>query len=156
VRHILEYCITVDEAVKWIQAVPHSQSRNYMLADATKAVVVEATIDGVYIREPEDGVLVMTNHPAHPQLVKQVNFVPDDSLMRYTRLRTLSDNSITLDDIKAALNDRKNYVCAHHQFDGQFFGTIWSVIACPEEHQLAIAPGTGDNEGVMEYRSYRL
>jgi predicted choloylglycine hydrolase len=156
VRHILETCKTIDEALTWIQAVPHSQSRNYMLADAKKAVVVEATINGVCVREPENGVLVMTNHPAHPQLKEQVNFVPDDSLMRYDRLNLLSSSQVTLDDIKTALNDRKNRVCAHEQFDGNAFGTIWSVIAYPEERRLAIAPGTGDNKGTMTYRSYTL
>jgi predicted choloylglycine hydrolase len=154
VRHMLEYCTTVDEALAWIQSIPHSQSRNYMLADAKKAVVVEATIDGVCVREPENGVLTMTNHPVHPKLSPQVKFVAEDSQMRFTRLQTLADNSVTLDDMKTALNDRKNRVCAHAQFDGQSFGTIWSVIAYPEERRLAIAPGTGNNEGVMTYRSY--
>ncbi len=156
VRHLLEYCTSVDEAVAWIQSVPHSQSRNYMLADSHKAVVAEASIDRVYIREPEDGVLVMTNHPAHTDLRSQANFVPGDSLMRYDRLRSLSDSSITLGDMKAALNDRKNRVCAHDVFDGQGYGTIWSVIAYPEERQLAIAPGTGENEGTMTYQNHRL
>lgn len=156
VRHLLEFCATVDEAIDWIKAVPHSQSPNYMLADSHKAVVAEASIHGVSIREPEDGVLVMTNHPAHPDLKAQASFVPNDSNLRYDRLRTLPDSGITLDDMKTALNDRKNGVCAHAQFDGQGFGTIWSVIAYPADRTLAIAPGTGNNEGTMTYRSYSL
>jgi predicted choloylglycine hydrolase len=156
VRHILESCTTVDEAVNWIQSIPHSQSRNYMLADSQKAFVAEASIDGVYIRQPQEGVLVMTNHPAHPDLVSRVSFVPGDSHMRYDRLRSLSHNGIKLDDMKATLNDRESGVCAHAEFDGQRYGTIWSVIACPAEHQLSIAPGTGNSEGTMVYRSYSL
>jgi predicted choloylglycine hydrolase len=156
VRHILENCARVEEAVEWIQSLPHSQSRNYMLADGGRAVVAEASIDGVCIREPENGVLAMTNHPAHPSLKTQVNFIPGDSQTRYDRLRLKSENRITRDDIKTALNDRKNGVCAHAEFDGQRFGTIWSVVACPEDRQLAIAPGTGDNEGTMVYRDYTL
>lgn len=156
IRHMLEYCPTVDEALAWIQSVPHSQSRNYMLADAHKAVVAEASINGVSVREPENGVLVMTNHPAHPELRPQANFVPPDSHQRYDRLRTLPDTPISLDDMQAALGDREHGVCAHAQFNGQGFGTIWSVMAYPSDRQLAIAPGTGDNQGTMTYRSYSV
>lgn len=156
VRHMLETCKTVDEALAWIQSVPHSQSRNYMLADGKKAVVAEASLNGVYVREAEEGVLVMTNHPAHPELKPQVSFVPPDSHMRYDRLRMETDQKVTLDDMKTALNDRKSGVCAHGLFDGQGFGTLWSVIAYPGDRQLAIAQGTGDNQGTMVYTDYRL
>jgi predicted choloylglycine hydrolase len=156
VRHLLETCTTVDEALVWIQSVPHSQSRNYMLADNKKAVVVEASIDGCRVREPEDGVLVMTNHPMHPDFRPRAAFVPDDSPIRYNRLRTFPTNSITLNDMQSALNDRENAVCAHAQFDGQTYGTIWSVIAYPQDRQIDIAPGTGDNQGTMVYRSYKV
>lgn len=155
VRHLLEHCTTVDEALAWIQSIPHSQSRNYMLADAGKAVVVEGSIEGVYVREPEDGMLVMTNHPAHPVLAAQNPFRPDDSSIRYDRLRTLrapADSAITPDDMQAALNDREHHVCAHGTVYGQPFGTIWSVTARPEDRYLAIAQGTGDNKGTMTYR----
>lgn len=153
VRGLLERCATVEEAVALIQSMPHAQSRNYMLADATRAIVAEASIDGVYIHEPEDGILVMTNHPAHPEL-KGRGFAPEDSPVRYKRLRTLSTDGVTQDDMQIALNDRENHVCAHFNVDGQPFGTIWSMIAWPERRQLAIARGTGDNEGTMTYRSY--
>lgn len=156
VRHVLEHCDTADEAIEWIRSVPHSQSRNYMLADSRQAAVVEASIDGVRIRRPENGILVMTNHPLHPDLAARTAFVPGDSPVRYDRLRALPDASITRDDVKAALNDREHGVCAHAVFDGESFGTIWSVIGYPEERRLAIAPGTGDGAGEMEYRDYRL
>lgn len=156
VRRLLESCATVEEALAWIQAVPHSQSRNYMLADSSRAVVVEASINGCRVREPEDGVLVMTNHPMHPDFSARVAFTPDDSTMRYDRLRCLTDSGVTLEAMQAALNDRQSRVCAHFQHDGQEYGTIWSVIAWPEERRLALAPGTGDNDGVMKYRSYTL
>ncbi|MFW5692531.1 MAG: C45 family autoproteolytic acyltransferase/hydrolase [Chloroflexota bacterium] len=156
VRHLLENCTTVEEALAWITSIPHSQSRNYMLADPRKAVVVEASIEGLYVREPEDGILVMTNHPAHPALAAQKPFRPDDSPVRYDRLRTLSDDTVTLDSMQAALNDREHYVCAHGTVFGQPFGTIWSIIARPEDGHLAIAQGTGDNEGTMVYQDYAI
>ena len=159
VRHLLEYCTTVDEALTWIQSIPHSQSRNFMLADTAKAVVVEASVEGVYVREPEGGMLVMTNHPAHPALAARNPFRPHDSPIRYDRLRALrpsDDGGVTLDDMKAALNDRVNCVCAHGTVFDQPFGTIWSVIARPEDRHLAIAQGTGDNKGTMTYRDHEI
>ncbi|GAB4511058.1 MAG: hypothetical protein OHK0046_08630 [Anaerolineae bacterium] len=158
VRHILETCTTVDEAADWIQTVPHSQSRNYMLADGQKAVVAEASIHGVCLREPEDGVLVMTNHPAHPELKPQAVFVPDDSHMRFDRLRALAAQQVGIryEDMAQALNDRTSRVCAHMQHEHHGYGTIWSVIAYPEDRQLAIAPGTGDDHSTMVYQEYTL
>lgn len=156
VRHILEHFTSVDEAVEWIQTIPHSQSRNYMLADANKAVVVEATVNGCYIREPEDGILVMTNHPAHPTLAAQKPFKPDDSPIRYDRLRAFPDANITLNDMQTALNDRENHVCAHSAVYGDAFGTIWSAIAYPADKRLDIAQGTGHDEGTMTYQSYTI
>ncbi|HQE20181.1 MAG TPA: C45 family autoproteolytic acyltransferase/hydrolase [Aggregatilineales bacterium] len=156
VRHMLEHCDTVEQALAWIQSVPHSQSRNYMLAGGQQAVVVEATINEVRIREPEDGILVKTNHPLHPDLAPQVAFTLEDSLVRYERMRALPDEAVTRADVRAALNDREHGVCAHAVYNGQSFGTIWSVIGYPEERRLAIAPGTGGGAGEMEYRDYTL
>lgn len=159
IRHMLEHCATVDEAAAWIQSVPHSQSRNYMLADRNKALVAEASINGVCFREAQDGVLVMTNHPATPELRPQASFEPPDSQVRFDRLQSLHrlpDGHVTSDDLEAAMNDRENHVCAHHSFDGQMFGTLWSMIAYPSEQRLAIARGTGDNQGTMKYQDYRV
>ncbi len=156
IRHMLEHCATVDEAAAWIESVPHSQSRNYMLADRHKALVAEAGINGVCFREAQDGVLVMTNHPALPDLRPQASFEPPDSQIRFDRLHRLPDGHVTSDDLETAMNDRASHVCAHHSFDGQMFGTIWSMIAYPAEQRLAIARGTGDNQGIMKYQDYRV
>jgi predicted choloylglycine hydrolase len=155
VRHLLEMCTTVDEALDWISAVPHSQSRNYMLADSTRALVVEGSIEGVRVREPQNGVLVMTNHPLHPDFAARA-YAPDDSAMRYNRLCTLPPRGVTWNDMQEALGDRANRVNAHDTYDGQAFGTIWSVIACPANRRFGIAQGTGKEEGTMTYREYSI
>jgi len=156
VRHILENCSSVQEALAWIRSIPHSQSRNYMLADAEEALVVEASINGIHVRAPEDDVLVMTNHPVHPALANQAAFMPEDSITRYDRLRRLAEKPVTREAMQAALNDRTHHVCAHGEVFGQPFGTIWSVIAEPAAGELAIARGTGDNVGTMAYRSVSI
>jgi predicted choloylglycine hydrolase len=151
VRYMLEHCSTVEEAKRWIASVPHAQSRNFMLADKNDAVVVEASIEGVRMREATNGILAMTNHPEHPDWVQRMTFAPDDSYTRFARLLALPGANITAADVETALNDRPSGLCAYAKWDGKTYGTIWSVLACPEEGRFAIADGAGA-EGVMHYR----
>jgi hypothetical protein len=142
VRVILDRCATVDDGLALIQSVPHAQSRNFLLADRSgKAVVAEATIDGVEVREPEDGLLVITNHAASPALASQEAFVPPDSHPRYDRVRELLGGSepVDVDAVKAALRDHQGFVCAHWP-DGTG-GTLWSLIGHPDERAFELAEG---------------
>jgi predicted choloylglycine hydrolase len=147
----------VDEALDLIQQVPHAQSRNYLLADRYgKAVVAEATIDGVEVRLPEDGLVATTNHTECPSLAGKELFVPPDSPVRYKRLRALSEESdlLDVDAVKRVFGDRENLVCAHGEVFGQAYGTIWSVVGHVDERQLEIAEGTPTGE--MQYQTIDL
>jgi hypothetical protein len=145
VRMLLDHCATVDEGLALIQSVPHPQSRNFLLADCSgKAAVAEATIDGAEVREPEDGLLVMTNHAVCPALAGKESFVPPDSHPRYNRLCELlgGDKLVDVEDVKQALRDHEGFVCSHgvHSPDRKL-GTLWSVVGHPGERQLDIAAG---------------
>jgi hypothetical protein len=145
VRMLLDHCTTVDEGLALIQSVPHPQSRNFLLADCSgKAAVAEATVDGVEVREPEDGLLVMTNHVVCPAWAGKESFVPPDSHPRYNRLRELlgGDGLVDKDAVKQALRDHEGFVCSHgvHSPERKL-GTLWSVVGCPGERQLDIAAG---------------
>lgn len=152
VRMVLDRCKSVDEALQILSSVPHAQSRNYLLADrGGRAVVVEAALDGVQVREPEDGILVTTNHNECPALKGREMFVPPDSPVRYHRLRALAGKAaVTPADIKAALGDREALVCAHGEVFGQAYGTIWSLLGSLDERQLEIAEGVPS--GSMNYQ----
>jgi hypothetical protein len=142
VRMILDRCAAVDEGLALIQNVPHAQSRNFLLADRSgKAVVAEATIDGVEVREPEHGLLVITNHAASPALAGEEAFVPPDSHPRYDRVRQLLGGSemVDVDAVKVALRDHEGDVCAHWP-DGKG-GTLWSVVGHPDERGFELAEG---------------
>ncbi len=145
VRMILDRCATLDEGLALIQGVPHAQSRNYLLADGVgKAVVVEATVDGIELRYPEDGLLVMTNHTVCPAWAGKEAFVPPDSHPRYNRLRELlgGNELVDVEDVKQALRDHEGFVCSHGvHFPERKMGTIWSVVGRPGERQLDIAAG---------------
>lgn len=155
VRGALERCATVDEARAWIESVPHAQSRNYMLADGESALVVEATIDGCYVRDAENGVLAMTNHPVHHALAGRQS-AGGDSARRYARLRALDQGTVSVADLEATLNDRASGLCAWEKWEKSTYGTIWSVVALPGEGRFALAHGTEENHGTMVYHDLSL
>ena len=109
-----------------------------------KAVVVETTVEGIELRYPENGLLVMTNHAVCPALAGKETFVPPDSHPRYNRLRELlgGDRLVDAEAVKQALRDHEGLVCSHGEhFPEREFGTLWSVVGRPGERQLDIAEG---------------
>lgn len=151
VRYMLEHCASVAEARHWIASIPHVQSRNFLIADRNEAVVVEASIEGVRMRTAEDGILAMTNHPQHPDWAQRQPWEPEDSRVRCARLNALGGGQLTEADIERALNDRASGLCAYAKSGDNTYGTIWSVLVCPEEGRFAVAQGAGA-EGAMVYR----
>lgn len=145
VRFLLDRCATVDEGLEFLGSVPHAGSWTYLLADCSgKAVVVETTVEGIELRYPEDGLLIMTNHAVCPALAGKETFVPLDSHPRYNRLRELlgGDRLIDAEAVKQALRDHEGLVCSHGaHFPKREFGTLWSVVGRPGERQLDIAEG---------------
>ena len=145
VRLLLDRCATVEEALGLITSLPHAQSYTYLLADRSgKAAVVESTIEGIEVRYPQDGLLIMTNHAVCPAWVGKEAFVPPDSHPRYNRLRELlgGDRLIDVETVKQALRDHEGLVCSHGaHFPDRQFGTVWSVVGRPGERQLEIAAG---------------
>lgn len=144
-RLLLDRCSTVDEGLKLLSEIPHAASWTYLLADSTgQAAVVEPTVQGVEVRYPEDGLLVMTNHAVCSAWAGQERFVPPDSHARYNRLRQLLGQKDMVDtsDVKRALRDHDGLVCSHGaHFPERRFGTLRSVVGCLGERQLEIAAG---------------
>ena len=145
VRMVLDRCSTVEKGVRLITGLPHAASWTYLLADAGgNAAVVEPTVDGVAVRYPEDGLLVLTNHAVCPEWAGTESFVPPDSRPRYNRLQALLGGSdlVNMDKVKDALRDHQGLVCSHGaHFPRRKFGTLWSVAGRPGERSLEIAQG---------------
>lgn len=145
VRMLLDRCATVAEALELITHLPHAASWTYLLADAGgHAAVVEPTTEGVAVRYPEDGLLILTNHAVCTEWAGQEAFVPPDSRPRYNRLRALlgGDRPVDKEAVKQAMRDHEGLVCSHGaHFPHRKFGTLWSVVGCPGERQLEIAAG---------------
>jgi hypothetical protein len=152
VRMILDRCATVDEALDLMRSIPHAQSRNYLIADKSgKAVIVEASIQGIETREAINGLLVTTNHNLCPAFVGKQMFIPQSSPSRYQFLQNLPEACISIDGLKAALNNREQGVCADEIIDGQGMGTLWSIVGHLDQRQFDLAEGTPS--GTMAYHT---
>lgn len=144
-RLVLDRCATVDEGLRLIRELPHAASWTYLLADAGgHAAVVEPTIEGVAVRYPQDGLLVLTNHALCEEWAGQEAFVPPDSHPRYNRLRALlgGKEAVDVEAVKRAMSDHEGLVCSHGaHFPQRKFGTLWSVVGRPGTRELEIAAG---------------
>jgi hypothetical protein len=144
-RLLLDRCATVDEGLGLIHTVPHAGSWTYLLADRSgKAAVVEPTVEGIEVRYPQDGLLVMTNHAVCPAWAGKESKVPPDSHPRYDRLCELlgGKKQVDVEMVKQALRDHKGLVCSHQVIEGRRLGTLWSLVGRPGERQLDIAAGS--------------
>ncbi len=156
-RLLLDRCATVDEGLATLHELPHAGSWTYLLADRSgKVAVAEPTVEGVEVRHPEDGLLVMTNHAVCPAWAGKEDFVPPDSHPRYNRLRDLlgGEALVDVEDVKGALRDHEGLICSHGEhFPDREFGTIWSLAGRPGDRQLDIAAG---HPCRTEYRTVRF
>jgi len=165
---LMETCSRLEEAREFITSVPHLRAFNYLIADEHQAIVVEATPDGVSIREPEGGLLVATNHLPGREFPEEEPTEPDRlrqrrSLTRYRRVHQMMGErlrGVDLEAIKAILRDHEAPICRGDHpsveerggFDG-LFGTIWSLICQPGRRELLLAAGHPCNS---EYEGYSL
>ena len=144
-------CRTVQEAVELLSSVEHLRAMTYLLADASDAAAVDATAEGVVVREPEDGIVIATNHAVGSS---DGTDRTKHSVARYDRARERlleCTPDIEEDDIKGVLTDP---VCTIrdgkrflHELDHvplaakEDWGTIWSTIGRPLQGRLKIAEG---------------
>jgi predicted choloylglycine hydrolase len=142
-KTMMETCRNAGDARRFLIEIPHLRSMTYLIADAQgKAIAVEATPEGVNIREPAGGYLIATNHRVGGK---------DDrpkSQLRYRRVEELLNNTyerIDEENVKTILRDHTGNICSGgHRKNGEEntgWGTIWSLIALPSERRLMIAPG---------------
>ena len=148
-------CDTVGQAVALLTAYPHLRAITYLLADATSAAAVEATPSGVRVRQPENGVVVATNHKfgandesdrtrhsvarfnrATERLTKQQELAGDQDIVGVLR-----DPVCTIRDGKRLLHELDHVPLAALKD----WGTIWSTIARPADRYMEIAQGHPDD-----------
>lgn len=143
----------MSDAVGLVLKSPRSIAGNYLLAHGDGEMVdLEVSPASVDLVWPKDGILTHANHfVTHPIAVKDVGrAVFPDTVFRDRQLRRLleaSSRPITIDTIKTALSDHRNFpaaVCRHPDTDDaeeERFETLSSMIVDFGSEQVHLAPG---------------
>ena len=143
---------------------PRATPGNHLLASAEGAAIdIEASTTESFNIEPEDGIIVHSNHFQHPRaadVFDDVNLtLHPDTLYRDARVRNALKErrgSITIDDVRTALHDHHGYptsVCNHPHTSpsGETSYTLASSVMDLNERRMWTAPGPGC---VGEYTEY--
>jgi predicted choloylglycine hydrolase len=131
-RILLETCQTAQEAVTWLQEMPHLFPFNYLVGDADETFAVEAYPGQVHIRRPVDDVLVVTNYYQLPEmrpLQGRRNLSTQVRRVRWIETQLAPAGTASLDEngiwVQGLLRDHSMPVC-HHQ---PTQSTLWSLVA---------------------------
>lgn len=155
---------TAAEAHRAIRDTPRATSQNHLLADAGgHAVDVEVVPARTYAVEPQDGILVHSNHfqnvDAQGDFVDRAREMHPDSLYRDCRVRdhlAARRGRITIADVKAALQDHHGHpmsVCRHPNPAAEEVGyTLASTVMDLDDRRMITAPGPACVGTYTEYR----
>ncbi len=160
-RWMLDQLSTTEEAVNFLEKIPHVHGFNYMICDADGSIArIATTPERVEVDYANDGVLIQTNHYINPKMQKIENesLIPVSSKIRYQNVQDWiksHKNPISVADIRdlTSLDVEKNGICDHGEFEGIKFGTIWSWIFDYDAKQLSLSPGPPCK---MEYERIKL
>lgn len=143
---VLRHARSVGEALDMIREQPRVVGMNAMLADSTTAVALEVTDREVHVFEPDDGILVRTNHFLAPELQAIAPTFEENrgTFDRFNRARELADQrkgSLSAIDMVRILSDHseppEESICRH---DGTG-RTYAATVICPQERSMWTAFG---------------
>lgn len=158
-RYIIQYAEGMGEATSILAHSKVTMGNNLMVASArdASALLFELTPGRMAWREPQDGLLVATNHFQSPHLARaQGRFRRRDSLMRKERLRHLcAQDNITKEQALSILEEGVNPSAPEDPFCAlRNPGTVQSVLFLPEEGRLwAMPPGDALTPHFQEIRA---
>jgi isopenicillin-N N-acyltransferase-like protein len=142
---------TVQEAIDAVRRVPRASSRNLIMADAQGgAADLETTPTETARLEPEDGILVHSNHFVGQDLLgREALPAPllEDSRARLRRIRELLEarrGDLDVPELQDVFRDREGLpypLCRAPGDDGSGVITFASVIAEPAREALRVAVG---------------
>lgn len=138
VRMLLEQCANIEEAVKYITAVPHGYCYNFSLTDPSgNSVTVEAS--------PKQQVIVNNN-----QLIC-TNHFESDTLREKNRSEVQSSIK-RKESVSLLLNQPLSPLAAYHHFNNgnsplffkyykEYFGTLHTVVYSPKDLSMIVGVG---------------
>lgn len=159
-RAVLDTCRTVDDAVAFLERIPHARNTNFLVADAAGAIaLVEASPDAVATTRPTDGFGTATNHFQSDAMIEyeHTDERSDSSERRFENLHewfhTQSDELETA-DLHRVLTDPENGVCScADENEDDPVVTLWSWAVTPGETPGTLAQGSPND---VQYESIDL
>ena len=134
-RWILDNCRTTEEAVSFLEKIPHVRGQIFMIMDKGDSIArVETSPPHLYVTRAKNDYLFTTNHYQADSLKKYTNpaLIPPNSLVRFKNVRNFLKNRnkrISMNDIMKFLGSHEEGVCSHYEFEGIKGATIYSWIA---------------------------
>ncbi|MGM0757787.1 MAG: C45 family autoproteolytic acyltransferase/hydrolase [Bacillota bacterium] len=131
IRSVLEYCETVEEAIRSIQEMPVASNVHLMLADRKGEAAAIEMMDGQKaVRRPERGYIAATNHPLADQTVK--GMTKHHSVVRYEMLMEALEEQRSSDSLVKLFQTEYPDGLTVHNYE-ELFGTMRTVMFRPEE-----------------------
>ncbi|MFX0125515.1 MAG: C45 family autoproteolytic acyltransferase/hydrolase [Candidatus Hodarchaeota archaeon] len=159
-RWMLDSFQNTEDAVAFLEEVPHSEGIIYLIADKHGVSArVEASPDKVFTTYAQDEFLIATNHFQSKEMQQLENKITEaNAHTTITRLEGITNwynaqkKPISIDSLKSILRDHEFGVCDHQQGvcydeDGNreeedIAGTLWSWITTLGTNEVEICVGS--------------
>ncbi len=141
---ILRHARTAQEALQVVREQPRVAGMNMTLADSTSAYALEITDTAVQVFEPEDGLLVRTNHYLAPELqglapTPQENRGTFDRYERAHAMARRRHGEIGVADLVRIMSDHAQppveSICRHGEAEGRG-QTYAAMVICPQDRSM--------------------
>lgn len=150
-RVILDRYESTEEAVDFLEEIPHARNTNFLIADATGTIaIVEASPHQVRSHFPKEGYGAITNHFLSTEM-KEFEGSPDPSSTSNVRHDNLaswfakSNGNMDIEQIQQVCKDTENGVCSSSHEDAKDpIETLWSLTAALELPDIYLAKGRPD------------
>jgi len=135
IRWVMDNCHNTEEAVSFLEKIPHVRGQFFMVMDKEDNIArVETSPPHVAVTYAKKDYLFSTNHYQAESLKKYSNqtlFMPN-SLERFNKVKTFLEkrnSNLTLNNIMKFISSHEKGVCNHFELDGIKIATIYSWIA---------------------------
>lgn len=134
-RWILDHCITTEEAVTFLENIPHVRGQIFMLADKSGHMArVETSPPRVHVTYAQHGFLLSTNHYQADTLKNRSNpaLITANSRSRFEKVEDFIKNrgkKLSMQDVMTFLGSHEKGVCNHFKAGDMDISTIYSWIA---------------------------
>jgi predicted choloylglycine hydrolase len=134
-RWVMDNCHNTEEAVSFLEKIPHVRGQLFMVMDKEDNMArVETSPPHVAVTYANKDYLFTTNHYQAETLKKYSNqtLISTNSLERFNKVKTFLEKrqkNFTLNNIMKFLSSHKEGVCNHFESDGIKIATIYSWIA---------------------------